>query len=226
MLEDSLQRQEDATLKSPIDGFVSSINAEEGNQVNANATIVEVVDPSVVEVDGIVDEIDVLLVPVGTRAVVTLDALPGQELEGVVFQIAPAALNQQGVVSFPIKVRLEVPPGLQLREGLTTVADIVLQEELNVLLIPQQALYGSFDHPVVRLVNSEGLVEERRVVLGNSDDFWVSVREGLKEGDRVAMESAEVTTTGSGFRGLRGITRGGGSRSSGGGRSSSSGDHR
>ncbi|MCH7713040.1 MAG: efflux RND transporter periplasmic adaptor subunit [Chloroflexi bacterium] len=226
-LEDSLQRREDATLRSPIDGFVSNVNVEEGDQVNANATIVEIVDPAVVEVDGIVDEIDVLLVLVGTRATVTLDALAGQTLEGVVFQIAPAALNQQGVVTFPIKVRLEVPSGMQLREGMTAVADIVLHEELNVLLVPQQAVYGTFDHPVVKLINSEGLVEERPVVLGDGDDFWVSVREGLKEGDRVAMESAEVTTTGSGFRGLRGITRGGGggSRPSGGNRSSGSDQH-
>ena len=216
-LEESLQRQEDTTLRSPFDGFVSAVNVEEGSQVNANATVVEIVDPSVVEVDGIVDEIDVLLVPLGTRAMVTLDALPDQRLEGIVHQIAPAAQNQQGVVTFPITVRLEVPPGVELREGLTTVADIVLKEELNVLLVPQQALYGDFNDPVVRLINSDGLVEERRVVLGDSDDFWVAVREGLQEGDRVAMESAEVTTTGSGFRSLRGAA-GGGRRPSGGSR--------
>lgn len=218
VLEDTLQRQEYATLKSPIDGFVSTVNVEEDGQVNANATIVELVDPSVVEVDGIVDEIDVLLVSVGTRAAVTLDALSGEKLKGVVSQIAPAALNQQGVVTFPIKVRLTVPPGVQLKEGMTAVADIVLQEELNVLLVPQQAVYGTFDSSVVKLINSEGLVEERKLVLGDGDDFWVSVREGLKEGDLVAMESAEVTTTGSGFRGLRGVTTGGGRRPSGGNR--------
>ena len=220
VLQDSLQRQEDATLRSPIDGFVTTVNVKEGQQVNANVMIIELVDPAVIEIDGIVDEVDVLLVTVGIRAAVTLDALTGQSLEGVVSQIAPAALNQQGVVTFPIKVRLEVPPGLQLREGMNAVADIVLHEELNVLLVPQQAVYGTFDNPVVKLVNSDGLVEERRVVLGDGDDFWVSVREGLKEGDRVAMESAEVTTTGAGFRGLRGVTGGSRSRSSGGGRPS------
>jgi RND family efflux transporter MFP subunit len=224
-LEDALQRQEDATLRSPIDGFVTAVNVEEGQQVNANVMIIELVDTAVIEIDGIVDEIDVLLVAVGIRAAVTLDALTGQSLEGVVSQIAPAALNQQGVVTFHIKIRLEVPPGMQLREGMTAVADIVLQEELNVLLVPQQAVFGTFDDPVVMLVNSDGLLEERPVVLGNGDDFWVTVREGLKEGDRVAMESADVATTGSGFRGLRGVTGGGRGRSSGGGAPSRGADH-
>jgi len=224
-LEDALQRQEDATLRSPIDGFVTVVNVEEGQQVNANVMIIELVDTAVIEIDGIVDEIDVLLVAVGIRAAVTLDALTGQRLEGVVSQIAPAALNQQGVVTFPIKIRLEVPPGMQLREGMTAVADIVLQEELNVLLVPQQAVFGTFDDPVVMLVNSDGLLEERPVVLGDGDDFWVTVREGLKEGDRVAMESADVATTGSGFRGLRGVTGGGRGRSSGGDAPSRGADH-
>ena len=216
-LEDALQLERDSVVRSPIDGIVFAVNVEEGDQVNANAVIVELVDPSVVEVDGVVDEIDVLLITVGTRADISLDALPGQKLQGIVSQIAPAALNQQGVVSYPVRVSVDVPKGVVLREGLTTVADIVLQEDRNVLLIPQQSLYGAFDNPLVRLVNSAGEIEERAVELGTSDDFWVEVRSGLKEGDRVVMESAEVTTTGSGFRGLRGATGGrGGGRSRGG----------
>ena len=209
-MEDALQLAEDAVLRSPIDGFISAVRVEEGEQVNVNTPVVEVVDPSVVEMDGVVDEIDVLLIPVGTRAEIVLDALPGQTLQGTVSRIAPAAQNQQGVVSFSLRVSVEVPPGVTLREGLTTVANIVLQEERNVLLIPQQSLYGAYNSPVVRLVNSNGEIEETAVELGNSDDFYVEVRSGLKEGDRVAMESQSVVTTGSGFRSLRGATGGGG----------------
>ena len=209
-LEEALRLRRDAVIRAPIAGFVSAVNVEEGDQVNANAIVIEVVDPSVVEIDGVVDEIDVLLLSVGIRAGITLDSLPGQRLEGEVFQIAPSALNQQGVVTYPVRIRVEVPQGLALREGLTALANIVLQEDLNVLLIPQQSLYGAFDAPLVRLVNSDGEIEETPVELGSNDDFWVEVRSGLKEGDRVAMESAEVATTGAGFRGLRGINSGGG----------------
>ena len=95
-----------------------------------------------------------------------------------------------------------------LREGLTAVAKIILSEEKDVLMVPQQSLYGSFDRPTVRVMTDSG-VEERPVDLGNGDDFWVAVRQGLKEGEQVVMESSEVSTTGSGFRQLRGITGGG-----------------
>ena len=170
----------------------------------------EVIDPSVVEVDGIVDEIDVLLIREGARASVTMDSLPGQILEGTITEIAPAALNQQGVVTYPIRIQIQVPSGIQLREGLSATAGIVVQEESDVLLVPQQALYGSFEQPVVRVLTDSG-IQERPVVVGNSDDFWTAVREGLSEGDQIVMEAAATTNDPfAAFRQLRGGFGGGG----------------
>ena len=207
-LDDAISRLEDSTLRSPITGLVTLVNVEGGDEVQASTTIVEVVDTTVVEIDGIVDEIDVLLVREGVPVQVTFDALPGQSFEGVIAEIAPAAQGQQGVVTYPISIQVEVPAELQLREGLTAVANIVLSQESNVLLVPQQALYGSFADPVVRVMTPVG-IEERRVLLGNTDDFWVAVREGVQEGDQVVMESAAVSTTGSNFGQIRRITSGG-----------------
>jgi HlyD family secretion protein len=218
-LDDAVQRVQDSTLRSPIDGLVTVVNVEEGDEVHASSgdggsgldassVIVEVVDTTVVEIDGIVDEIDVLSVQEGIPVQVTLDALPGQTFEGVVTRVAPAAESQQGVVTYPISIQVEVPAELQLREGLTTVASIVLNEEKNVLLVPQQALYGTYDQPVVQVVTPTG-IEERRVSLGNTDGFWVAVSEGLQEGDRIVMESSAVSTTGGGFGQIRAISGGG-----------------
>ena len=220
-LEDARQLLVDSSIKAPIDGFVSLITVEDGDTVQSKTAILEVVDPSVVEVDGVVDEIDVLSVQLGIRANVTVDALQGTTLQGTVTEISPGASNQQGVVTYPIRIQVQVPRDVTLREGLSAVASIVLREEKNVLLVPQQALYGSFDHPVVRVVNSDGDIEERAVELGVSDDFWVSVRTGLKDGDQVAMESTDVDTSRFSFRQFRRVTG-----SSGGGGSRSSGDHR
>ena len=202
---------DDASLESPITGMVTLVAVEEADDVDSNTTIVEVVDTGVVEIDGIVDEIDVLSVTAGTPAQVTFDALRGQVFEGTVSEISSAAGNQSGVVTYPIKVQVVVPEGVQLREGLTAVAKIVLKEEKNVLLIPQQSLYGTFDQPTVRLMTDSG-VEDRAVDLGDSDDIYVAVRSGLEEGDRVIMETAEFSTAGSGFGQIRTITGGRGPR--------------
>ena len=189
---DTLHQQlEGATLKAPMAGIVSLVNVETGQAVNPNTRVIEIVDSTVVEVDGIVDEIDVLFVREGARAQVTMDALPGRVLEGTVSDIAQAAQSQQGVVTYPISIQVQLTNDTQLVEGLSATANIVLREETGVLLVPLQAVYGTFDQPVVRVI-SNGTVNERAVSLGNSDDFWVVVLEGLREGEQIAMETAEA----------------------------------
>lgn len=202
-----------AAITAPIGGYVAELKVAAGDVVEARTEILEIVDPAIVEVDGIVDEIDVPLIQVGTAAEVSLDALPGLTITGVVTEIAEDAQNQQGVVSYPIRIRMEVPPSVQPRAGLSAVANIVLREERNVLLVPQQALYGSFDRPVVRVMTGLGITE-RPVTLGSSDDFWVAVTEGLAEGDRVVLEAADVASE-SGFGSIRRATGGGRPRSGG-----------
>ena len=196
-------RLDEATLTSPLDAVVSAIGVEPGQQVNANTPAFEVVDESVIEVDGVVDEIDVLFVQEGASASVTMDALPGQVLSGAVSEIAAAAQSQQGVVSYPISIRIEVPRGLSLPEGLSAVGSVIIREDRGVLLVPIDAVYGSFEQPVVRVMNN-GVAEDRPVSLGNSDDFWIVVESGIVEGDRVIMQSREASTAGSGFAALRG----------------------
>ena len=53
-------------------------------------------------------------------------------------------------------------------------------------------------------------IQERPVVLGQSDDFWTAVREGLMEGEQVVMEAAQVSSGPfAAFRQLRGGGGGG-----------------
>ena len=175
-------------LASPLGGVVSEINVEPGQDVSRSATIMTVLDPTVVEVDGVVDEIDVLSIRVGATANVIMDALPGQEMLGAVSYIAPTPSNQQGIVTYAVRIQVALPPGTIVREGLTAIAQLVVNSEPNVLLAPIQAIRGSFDRPTV-LVSQDGVLVERPVTTGSSDEFWVVVSEGLSEGELVVMES-------------------------------------
>ena len=202
-LDTALQNLEDIALYAPFDGIVSAVKVEDGKPVDLNASAIEVVNPSVIEMDGSVDEIDVLFIQKGALATVTLDALQDQLLAGEVSTIGSAAGEQQnvgnfqgspqGIVTYPIRIRLEVPPGIDLREGLTATARIVLREELNVILVPLQAIHGTFQQPTVMVVEDE-TIEERPVILGNSDDFWVVVSGGLEEGEQIVIESQDPSS--------------------------------
>ncbi len=179
------ERLELVTLVAPFSGQVSAMYAAAGdtlNANNANTAILELVDTTVAEVDARLDEIDVLNVQVGAQVVVELDGLPGAGLPGVVREISQTGDNQQGVVTYPIQITLRAPAQLQLREGLSATANIVLQQEQDVLLIPVTSIAGTVAQPTV-LINVDGEVMERPVTLGASDGFWMVVEDGVTEGD-------------------------------------------
>ncbi len=104
------------------------------------------------------------------------------------------------------------------------MANIVLLEEKNVLRVPQLALQGTFDAPVIMVKTPLG-IDERKVVLGDTDGYWVAVREGLSEGDQVIMETSQASTSQFSFRQFRGHFGGSSGGRSGGGRGSGGGDH-
>ena len=107
---------------------------------------------------------------------------------------------------------MEVPAGIALIAGLSANASILVRQDNNVLMVPSQAIYGTFAQPYVRVLKGNSVVNQG-VVLGNSDDFWVIVSEGLVEGDRVVMEVTQATTSTTQFVGagqaIRGFTSGG-----------------
>ncbi|MDA1096833.1 MAG: efflux RND transporter periplasmic adaptor subunit [Chloroflexi bacterium] len=211
-LGEAKRRLTASTLTATISGVVAAVNVIVGQSVTPNVVIATITDPTVVEVAGVVDEIDILFVRVGARAVVTMDALRGQALSGTVSAISSASQSSQGVVSYSIRIQVEVPAGIALIAGLSANASILVRQDNNVLLVPSQAIYGTFVRPYVRVLVGASVVNQP-VVLGNSDDFWVIVSEGLGIGDRVVMEVTSATTSTTQLVGagqaIRGLTGGG-----------------
>ena len=221
-LETAIADLERATLRAPFDGIVVAVNIEPDQQVNANTQAIEIADPSIVEVSGSVDEIDVLFLQVGAQAYVTLEALANQALPGTVSSIASIGASQQGVVTYPVTIRVDSSEIGQVPEGLSATAQVIIRERNDVPLIPLQAIYGSVQSPTVRVVSGNDIIE-REVSLGISDDFWIVVEEGLQEGETISMEVVGSGTSQfggigatfravGGFGGPRGGGPGGGSR--------------
>ena len=190
---------ENAVLTAPVSGIVEKVSlrvgermAEQDAQQQSSVTIL---DPSVVEVNGSLGEADVLEVSVGMTASVSLSALEEQTLTGEIVEIGAASSGQSGVVTFPLTIRLDVPAGLTLRDGMSAVSEIVLAEHADVLLIPAAAVGGSFLAPTVRVWTEIG-TKERAVQLGPGDDFWVVALTGLTEGERVVMPEPEPADPG------------------------------
>ncbi len=191
-LQDALQQREEATVRAPIDGIVAVLNAVAGEELDVESRIaVEIIDTSIVELSGQVDETDVLRISYGDSAEITLDAMPGQVFTGSISSISSAAQLQQGIAVFTVLVRIDVPPEVDLREGMNANARMAVEEEFDVLLVPVQSIYGTFQEPILRVM-SDGESTSRPVTLGDNDGFWVVVESGVNEGEEVIMHVSEA----------------------------------
>ena len=90
-------------LLAPIDGIVETIEISPGDAVGQQgggqqSASIGILNPSVVEINGSVDEIDVLEVGVGVAVQVSLSALGGQTLDGRIDSIGEAIEGQSGIV--------------------------------------------------------------------------------------------------------------------------------
>ena len=217
-LDNAIDVLDNAVLKSPVNGIVDLVNFDRGDEVPRTAVIVEIIDPSVVTVEMDVAQVDILAVAIGAEASLTLDALPGQILTGIVTDIGAASGGQQGSVTFPVVVTMQVPPGIALIEGLTANAQMITSTRSNVLLVPSVAVGGSFTQPSIEVMR-DGEIRTVNVSLDGGNDTFAVIGSGVVEGDVVLFRLPGVTDEtnpfnviragiGGGFTG--GFTRGGG----------------
>lgn len=189
---------DEAVITAPFNGEVASISAEEGDIITPALTVIYLIDPTIMEIEVEVDEIDIAEVKAEERTMIEVDALPDLQLEGKVTSIAPLSIEAGGVVLYKVTIGFNAPPDSGLRIGMSATADIVTHERRNVLLVPDQAItQDSQGNPVVKVVVNED-IETRTVVTGISDGFNTEIVSGLAEGEVVLVETRVRTPSSSG----------------------------
>jgi HlyD family secretion protein len=175
-----------AFLSAPFDGTITQAAPSVGDQVSAGTTAFRIDDLSHLLVDLQVSEVDINTVTIGQSATLTFDAILGKEYHGKVVEVGQAGDTVQGVVNFTVTVEL-TDVDESVKPGMTAAVNIVIQEQKDVVLIPNRT---------VRLVNAERVVyvlvggksELVKVKLGATDGTNSVLVEGnVKEGDLIIL---------------------------------------
>jgi HlyD family secretion protein len=130
-------------ITSPIDGVVLARAVEAGQTVAASLqsprlfVIARALDE--LEVVAKVDESDLAIVKAGASGSVAVDAFPGKKFPATVRQIRIDAVNESGVVTFPVVLAVENPEGLLL-PGMTATVHIDGPPIEDALIAPAAAL--------------------------------------------------------------------------------------
>jgi multidrug efflux pump subunit AcrA (membrane-fusion protein) len=128
---------EDATLRAPLSGFVSSRSLQIGEMASPGRPVFQIVELDPVEIDVGVPETDIPLVRLGQTAAVQAPALPGAAFEGAVGLINVAA----DPATRTYMVRIRVPnPKHALRVGMIAEAQIRTDHMLDAMTLPADAI--------------------------------------------------------------------------------------
>ncbi|MDR1241347.1 MAG: efflux RND transporter periplasmic adaptor subunit [Deltaproteobacteria bacterium] len=178
-----------ATIRSPIDGVVSQVTAQEGETVVAGlqvANLITVLDPSRLEMWVYMDETDVGQVRPGMPVEFTVDSLPGTTFRGQVRLVYPEPEIRDSIVYYQTVVPLDKETALQLKAEMTTQCRVIVGSRENVLIVPNEGVKWVGGEQVIYVLRQKNQVEPVRVTFGMRGAVNSEVLEGLQEGDVIA----------------------------------------
>jgi len=114
--------------------------------------------------------------------------LPDKTLDGEVSSVAsvtrPAGWWTGNVVKYDTIIKL--PSAKGLKPGMSAEVEVILDRHADVLTIPVAAVLETVEGDFCWVKTSEG-AKRRSLKLGDTDDSFIVVKAGLKEGDQVVL---------------------------------------
>jgi HlyD family secretion protein len=179
-------------VRASVDGIavVSSMwkggsmsEVQEGDQVRAGASLLQVVDPSRMQVRSRVNQADIRLLEEGQNARIGLDAYPGLSFAGKVERLSAVVQTS----SFNRKARIGTAlfsingTDPNLLPDLSAAVDVELARQPDVLVLPRDAVVNEGERSFVFVRSGSGY-EKRQVKLGETNDVEQVVLSGVEKG--------------------------------------------
>ena len=189
---------EGTEITAPAAGTVTAVYAEVGSSGAGLLFVIEDVDNLVVATS--VKDYDVASVSTGMAVAIQSDSTGDEVYDGEVTSIAPTAAKNaagetdtSGDISFATDVAV-TSQDTGLRIGMSVELDFVLDEAMNALSVPYDAVYENDQGQTCLLVLEEGedgelLLTELPVTTGLETDLDIAVEgDGLTEGVQVVTD--------------------------------------
>ena len=190
------QAVDDTRLVAPVDGVIGSVPYVVGEVATASGAQggITLLPDGPIEVVANFAESDAAKVRVGSPATITFDALAGERAEGTVVSIDPVGTtSNSGLITYGVRVQVIDAP-TTVREGMTASVSVLVDEAIDVLVVPQSAVTGTDDRAAVLVQRTEGAetsTDKVQVVLGLQGDAGVEITAGVDEGDVLVIPSAD-----------------------------------
>ncbi len=174
---------------APYDGVVTKKWAEAGDLAMPGKPLIEIQDPSVLQLVADVPEAIVSRVELGAKLTLRVDSVPG-EITGTVCELAPTA----DPLSRTFRVKLDLPPAVGLLPGQFARLKVPVGES-QLLCVPPSAIVQRGQLELVFVVMNQR-AELHLVKIGRRVGNDMEIVSGLNAGDKVVVEGAARLTDG------------------------------
>lgn len=178
-----------SVLRSPIAGVVTKMNAVLGAAVDTNQPLVEVADPSAVDILLSVGPTEAARVRPGAKVNIRSGEKATGEVIGVGTVLDVAAIIDSASRSVSVRVRAATTRR-PLNIGETIYGEITLATRPNAVVAPIEALVPDGDGFKVFVVDQAGMAHARAVTVGGRTDGVAEINSGLKGGETVVTYGA------------------------------------
>ncbi len=172
-------------IKAPVDGVVTKVNFDQGEQTSMASPVISMIGLSQLQIEVDVPESDITKIETGDAVIITLDAFSSDdEFVGTVTFIDPAATVINDVIYYKVKVSLDIAND-KVKSGMTADLTIQTDSRIGVLAVPTRAVvYKDGKKYVQVLVN--GQIEDKEVSTGlRGDDGFIEIMTGLSADEQV-----------------------------------------
>jgi macrolide-specific efflux system membrane fusion protein len=189
--QQATERLKDVQIIAPVDGIITDIIPNLGEQVSPNVPAIDMVTQSLFTVEALVPEADIAKVLPGQKVEITLDAYGDSvKFPGTVLTENPDQTKVSDAIYYKTSVSIE-NGDKDVKPGMTANVTIATGERDNVIVIPTRALRQQDSQYYVRILKGS-TAQDAQVQVGlRGDDGKAEALSGVNEGDLVI--TAELT---------------------------------
>lgn len=182
------------SIDAPIPGLVVYLEiwkggtrskVQEGDSPWPGQGLVNLPDLSEMIVKTAVSEVDASAVDSGQIVEIRLDAFPDKVYSGLVTKKSTLARKKEPgskINVFDVEVAI-LDSDDRLKPGMSAACKIIVQVVPDVLTVPLESVFGKNGQTVVYMANEK----ERPVTIGQRNDMFIVIKDGLEAGDEICL---------------------------------------
>ncbi len=193
-------------IYAPFDGIIATLDVRVGDSLTSASTITTLITKQkIAEIS--LNEVDIAKIKTGQKTTLTFDALSDLSITGEVAEIDSIGTTSQGVVTYNVKIAFDTQDE-RIKPGMSVTAAIITDTKQDVLLVPNSAIKSTgnthyvetfnniipSDKFLASITSSTGISSktpplQQSVETGSSNDSFIEITDGLKEGDIIVVRT-------------------------------------